>query len=168
MITAGAFAQTHTATNTTNSTYPAGTHTLAGLDVAQTWTAAQTFTSSDFILKGSSSGTTTINATAAASGIITVPAVTDTLAVLGTAQTFTANQTVQANESAYLFIEPNHAITVTTNAGSSSISYGLQTFTNSSAATMTITLTVSGATDGQTLIIRIYDFSAVAETITLG
>lgn len=38
---AGAFATTITATATTNSTLPAGTHTLAGLDVAQTFTAAQ-------------------------------------------------------------------------------------------------------------------------------
>lgn len=45
LITAGAFSQTHTATATTNSTYPAGTHTLAGLDVVQSWTAVQTFSS---------------------------------------------------------------------------------------------------------------------------
>ena len=38
---AGAFAQTITATATTNSTLPAGTHTLAGLDVAQNFSALQ-------------------------------------------------------------------------------------------------------------------------------
>lgn len=43
LTTSGAFATTLTSTATTNSTLPAGTHTLAGLDVAQTWTAKQTF-----------------------------------------------------------------------------------------------------------------------------
>lgn len=42
LITSGNFALTLTATNTTNSTLPAGTHTLAGLDVAQSFTAVQT------------------------------------------------------------------------------------------------------------------------------
>ena len=45
LITAGAFALTLTSTATTNSTLPSGTHTLAGLDVIQSWTAVQTFSS---------------------------------------------------------------------------------------------------------------------------
>lgn len=43
LTTSGNFALTLTTTNTTNSTLPAGTHTLAGLDVAQTWGATQSF-----------------------------------------------------------------------------------------------------------------------------
>lgn len=42
LTTSGAFATTLTVTALTNSTLPAGTHTLAGLDVAQTWSATQT------------------------------------------------------------------------------------------------------------------------------
>lgn len=42
LITSGAFAVTLTSTAATNSTLPAGTHTLAGLDVTQTWDANQT------------------------------------------------------------------------------------------------------------------------------
>lgn len=42
LTTSGAFATTITSTATTNSTLPSGTHTLAGLDVAQTFTASQT------------------------------------------------------------------------------------------------------------------------------
>lgn len=42
LVTSGAFGTTLTVTAATNSTLPAGTHTLAGLDVAQTWTADQT------------------------------------------------------------------------------------------------------------------------------
>jgi hypothetical protein len=59
----------------------------------------------------------------------------------------------------------NNAVTVTTNAGTCSASYRLNTFTNSSAATMAITLSTSGAVDGKTMIVRVYDFSAVAQTI---
>lgn len=39
----GAFATTITVTGVTNSTLPVGTHTLAGLDVGQTWGASQNF-----------------------------------------------------------------------------------------------------------------------------
>jgi len=38
-------------------------------------------------------------------------------------------------------------------------------FTNSSAATMAITMATTGAVDGQLSIVRIYDFSAVSQTI---
>lgn len=38
-------------------------------------------------------------------------------------------------------------------------------FTNSSAATMAITMSTTGATNGQIKYVRVYDFSAVAETI---
>lgn len=109
LITAGAFALTLTSTATTNATLPAGTHTLAGLDVAQTFTAVQT---------------------------------------------------------GNLWIQTPQAITVTTNAGTADISHGVQKFTNSSAAAMTITLTTTSAVDGQTKIIQVRDFSAVAEGIT--
>lgn len=37
--------------------------------------------------------------------------------------------------------------------------------TNSSAATMAITIPTSGAVDGQMMMVRVYDFSAVAQTI---
>lgn len=59
----------------------------------------------------------------------------------------------------------NNAVTVTSNAGTCSVSYHLNTFTNSSAATMAITIATSGAVDGQQMIVRIYDFSAAAQTI---
>ena len=60
----------------------------------------------------------------------------------------------------------NTAVTVSANAGTVPITSRLNTFTNSSAATMTITMAVTGANDGQMSIVRIYDFSAVAQTIS--
>src|SRR5262249_3526539 len=75
------------------ATLPAHTGSIAELNLAQTWTAAQTIGSGDLLLSGATSGATTLNASATASGTLTLPAVTDTLAVLGTAQSFTALQT---------------------------------------------------------------------------
>ena len=59
----------------------------------------------------------------------------------------------------------NTAVTVTSNAGTVPVTGRLFTFTNSSAGTMAITLTTTNATDGQMTIVRIYDFSAAAQTI---
>ena len=58
-----------------------------------------------------------------------------------------------------------NTVTVTANAGSTSVSFKENDFSNSSAATMAITCTTASAKDGQPLIVRIYDFSAVAQTI---
>jgi len=65
------------------------------LSEIQTVTGAKTFNSGKFILAGSSSGTTTVNATAAASGTLTLPAATDTLVGKATTDTLT-NKTLTA------------------------------------------------------------------------
>lgn len=57
-------------------------------------------------------------------------------------------------------------VTVTSNAGTVPVTASNAKFTNSSAATMTITLATTGASDGQVMIVRVYDFSAAAQTIT--
>ena len=62
-------------------------------------------------------------------------------------------------------IDNNNAVTVTSNAGTVPVTFKLNTFTNSSAATMAITMATTSAVDGQMTIVRIYDYSAVAETI---
>jgi len=59
----------------------------------------------------------------------------------------------------------SQTITVSANAGTGFSSAGLQTFTNSSAATMTITLPTGGG-DGTVTIVRVLDFSAASQTIT--
>jgi len=63
------------------------------------------------------------------------------------------------------FVTASHAVTVTTNAGTCSVSYMVNTFTNSSSATMAITIPTSGATNGQIMIVRVYDFAGTSETI---
>jgi hypothetical protein len=63
-------------------------------------------------------------------------------------------------------IYTNNAITASGNAATVPVTHRLSTVTNNSAATLTITITTAGATDGQMLMVRILDFSAVAQTIT--
>lgn len=56
-------------------------------------------------------------------------------------------------------------VPVASNAGTVPATRGINNFTNSSAATMAITMATAGASDGQFSTVRIYDFSAAAETI---
>ncbi len=78
------------ATNYT-ATLPANTGTIAELNLAQTWTAAQTFTNSDLLLLGSSTGANTFTAlNASATNYTTsVPAVTGVMASTSGANLFT-------------------------------------------------------------------------------
>lgn len=59
-----------------------------------------------------------------------------------------------------------NVVAVTSNAGTVPVTSGVNNFTNTSAATMTITMATAGASDGQFCTVRVYDFSAAAETIT--
>lgn len=86
----GAFATTITATNTTNSTLPAGTHTLAGLDVAETWTANQSFNRGNFLLNGTTGSLTVQCAVTCGSNTLTLPAGTTDFSATGG-----SNQVVQ-------------------------------------------------------------------------
>src|ERR1019366_25831 len=74
------------------------THTLAGLDVIQEWTAAQTFDSGKNILKGATSGTITLNAAAIAGTgtVITLPGGTTDFSATGGASFVLVQATVGA------------------------------------------------------------------------
>lgn len=91
---------------------------------------------------------------------MTFPSTSATIARTDAAQTFTGAQTFSG-----VVIQTAQTITVAANAGTADVTHGIQNFTNSSAATMAITLATASAVDGQTKIVRIYDFSAVAQTI---
>ena len=107
------------------------TDTVAALGTAETWTAAQTFTNADLLLKGSTSGAMTLEAPAIASSyIMTFPAATDTVDVLGTAQSITAAKTFSNSDILLL--------------GSST---GATTFFSANASATAYTLTFPAATD---------------------
>jgi hypothetical protein len=81
-------------------------------------------------LDGSGSGSTVLQAAATASGTLTLPAATDTLAAIGTAQTWTAVQTFTNSDIKLL--------------GSST---GATTFTSANAGASNFTMTVPAVTD---------------------
>lgn len=89
----------------------------------------------------------------------TYPSTSATIARTDAAQTFTGTQTFS------LVNTTPQTLSVTSNAATADILHGIQNFTNSSAATMAITLTTTSAVDGQFKEVRIYDFSAVTQTI---
>lgn len=150
---------TATSINKVTITAPATSATLTIADgKTVTHNATTTFAGVD-------SKTLTINNSLTLAGTdgttMTFPSTTATIARTDAAQTFTGAQTY-SNAVIYT----NNAVTVSSNAGTVPITAKLNTFTNSSAAAMTITMATASATDGQMTIVRIYDFSAVAQTIT--
>jgi hypothetical protein len=56
-------------------------------------------------------------------------------------------------------------VTVSSNAATVPVTYQITNVTNNAASSVTITIATSGATDGQTLLVRFYDYSAVAQTL---
>lgn len=93
-ITAPASGATLTIPDGVTLTGPAASGTAMTLGNAETVTGAKSFNDSTVLLKGSSSGTGTLKAPAAASTFVwTLPAATATLAGLGFAQTWSAAQT---------------------------------------------------------------------------
>ena len=68
-------------------------------------------------------------------------------------------------QAGYAALGPTGTVTVAANAGTCGVGYRVNNFTNSSSATMAITIATAGATDGQTMIVRVYDFAGTAETI---
>lgn len=60
----------------------------------------------------------------------------------------------------------SNAVTAVANATTLTRANRVNTVTNNSAATLTITLSTTSALDGDMMIVRIIDFSAVAQTVT--
>jgi hypothetical protein len=77
-----------------------------------------------------------------------------------------ANATFNGGLTLPQVINSASAVTVSANAGTVAITNRSNKFTNTSAAAMTITMATASAVDGQMSIVRIYDFSAVAQNIT--
>jgi hypothetical protein len=146
-------------------TFPDATDTAAVLGTAQTFTAAQTFRAANAIRSeaastqdavviagragGSSSYAVTLTpATLSSSTTLTLPNITSTVAVLGTAQTFTAAQTFRAasairSEAA----STQDAVVIAGRAGGSS-SYAVTLTPTTLSASRTLTLPDSDETLG--------------------
>lgn len=85
------FASANAGASNFTATFPANTGAISELNLAETWTAAQTFTNSDILLLGSSTGKTTFTSDNAGASNFTlhVPAANDTLADIAGTQTLT-------------------------------------------------------------------------------
>jgi hypothetical protein len=91
---------------------------------------------------------------------MTFPTTSATIARTDAANTFTGVQTTTQ------VLSTNNAITASGNAATVPITSKINTVTNNSAATLTITMATSGAIDRQLVIVCILDSSAAAQTIT--
>lgn len=91
-------------------------------------------------------------------GVIAVEGAT--VPTVSSINTFTALNTFSA-----IGLTQN-SIAASSNAATVPITSRLSKVTNSSAATLTITITTTSAVDGQLLMVRVLDFSAVSQTIT--
>src|SRR5208282_2321563 len=131
-FTIGSCSGTFNALNYTSGTGIGCNTSLVALNVAQNWTAVQTFNNNDIALKGSSTGFTTFTSanTSGSNFTLTFPAATDTVDLLGTPQTFTAIKTFTNSDFALL--------------GSST---GFTTFTSANTSGSNFTLTFPAATD---------------------
>ena len=92
---------------------------------------------------------------------MTFPSTSATIARTDAANTFTGTQTFSN-----AVINTNNAITASGNAATVPITARLNTVTNNSAATLTITMATASAVDGQLTMVRILDATAAAQTIT--
>lgn len=125
--------------------------TVGGTAILTSLTAPQ-FTTIEL---GAASDTTIARVSA---GVISVEGAT--VATLSAAQTWTGQNKFNN------LIDVNNAIAASGNAATVPVTYRLNTVTNNSAATLTITMTTTSAVDGQMTVVRILDASAAAQTIT--
>ena len=152
--------------STKTFTLPNASETIACLGQNNTWTGTQAFNDGKFTLNGSSSGTGTLKAPAAASTYVwTLPAVTGTLAALSLAQTWSAAQTF-ANSSGIKIqdtdasntlglvggsnLTADRTLTLTTGDADRTLTFGgnistagALTFSGAYAATITLTNTTA-------------------------
>lgn len=127
------------ASNNTLTLPTTASDTLAALGTAQSFSAVQTFPQNNLVHKGSSTGVTTLNSglSGAGNNTLTLPTTaSDTLAGIGTAQTWTAVQTYTNSDIALLGSSTGKTIFTSANSTAS-------TFTLTFPA-LTGTLYVSG------------------------
>lgn len=143
-------------TDSTIMTFPTTSATIARTDAGQTFTGVSNATSWNFttpVLGTPTSGTLT-NCTG-------LPSASVVAGTLGTgAYVMDTKLTIPQ------IINTANAITATANAATIPVTSKNNIVTNSSAATLTITLTTTSAVNMQPVIVQVLDFSGVAQTLT--
>lgn len=115
-----------------------------------------------YTISNQSTGTVTVQS----SGANTIQILGAGMTATFVANTATPTTAAHWNYSMIEYVGLNNAITASSNAATINLAYKTNTVTNNSAATLTITLPTAGAIDGQMRVVRVLDFSAVAQTIT--
>lgn len=126
----------------------------AGLPVAGITSSTSTALGVGSLELGHATDTTLTRVSA---GVIAIEG--DTVKTLGASQTLTGTNTEKQ------ILWTSNSITASSNAATVPITHRYHKVTNDSAATLTITIAVASATDGQLIMIDIFDFSAVSQTI---
>lgn len=169
-VNTGTLTLTANAANTSVLTVGAGAVSISGSN-----TGDQTITLTGGVTgSGTGSFAATVVTNANLTGPITsVGNATSIASQTGTGTTFVMSAAptltgaaVAAKLTANVVIDANNAITASGNAATVPVTSKLNTVTNNSAATLTVTMTTASAVDGQMAIVRILDFSAAAQTIT--
>lgn len=138
-------------TDTTTMTFPTTSGTVDTLNSAATYTAAKTFTNSDLLLLGSSTGATTFaSANAGASNFTaTVPANSGTLGEINLSQTWTATQTFNGTLAGTAFASPPAIGGTAPAAGAfSTLSATGNTTTNITGSTQCVHASTAGVLSG--------------------
>lgn len=143
-------------TDATTMTFPTTSATIARTDAGQTFTGVQAMTSPDI--------TTSITTPSTTFSLVNATATTVNFA--GAATTMAIGASTALITVAGNIIHSNNAIAASGNAATVPITHRVNTVTNNSAATLTITMTTTSAVDGQLSLVRILDASAAAQTIT--
>lgn len=138
---------------------------LATPSSANLATAVTDETGSGALVFGTSPAITT-SLTTGSSSFDLLNATATTVNFAGAATTMAIGASTALVTVAGNIIHTSNAITASGNAATVPITHRISTVTNNSAATLTITITTTSAVDGQMLLVRILDFSAVAQTIT--
>ena len=139
------FTSNNSSASNYTATFPANTGTIAELNFAQTWSAAQTFNSTDLVLAGSSSGGTTLNAAAVAdTTTATLPDNTGIIAELNYAQTWSAVQTFTNSDIRLLGSSTGYTVLASANAGASNYTLTLPAVTDTVATLNTADQTMAG------------------------
>ncbi len=95
--------------------------------------------------------------------VYTTPVSGDVLVIVPVATDVTSQISINSLLNAPI---PLNSIIASGNAATVPISSKVNNITNNSAATLTITMTTVGAVDGQFSMVRVFDFSGIAQTVT--
>ena len=128
--------------------------------------ASQTGTGTKFVVDTSPT-LITPNLGTPTSGVVTNLTGTASININGTVGATTPATATFTTATSLQDIYTQNSITASANAATVPITHRLHKVTNNSAATLTITFTTTSAVDGQLCMVRILDFSAVAQTLTL-